>query len=117
MKPHSKPLWELLSEKVCFTFGFFVIDSGDFVIDSGKCVIGIIAAMGAEKKAIFEVFRCSQSFSPLIPMVLPYIVFAESRASFRSAILALYAVSVRRLKALRSGFLQKESRDSALAFG
>ena len=30
---------------------------------------------------------------------------------------ALYAVSVRRLIALRSGFLQTEPHDSALAFG
>jgi hypothetical protein len=30
---------------------------------------------------------------------------------------ALYAISVRRLIALHSGFLQTVSRDSALAFG
>ena len=50
-----------------------------------------------------------------------FTISSETRALFRCANsppdLALYTVSVRRLVVLRSGFLQTESRDSALAFG
>ena len=76
---------------------------------SASSIDGSVGQISPDKNVNFRDTTAAFTLSP------------ESGASLCCANLpgdwALYAVSVRRLIALRSGFLQTQSRDYALAFG